>query len=324
MTEGILGEIRGKLQEAHSILVVSHIRPDGDAIGSLLGLGLALQEAGKDVQMVLSDKLPAGFRHLPGSDKVRAKAEGTFDLTVAVDCSDLSRVGDALKVRNGSGEEMCLAPDINIDHHVTNLRFARYNLVESEAAATSEMLARHITKLGLNLSKPVAEAFLTGILTDTLGFRTSNMSPRVLRAAADLMETGANLPDLYRYALMSRSFNAARYWGAGLTRLQRDGPIVWATLTLDDRKQASYPGRDDADLINVVSSIDDAEVSLVFVEQNHDSVKVSWRAQPGYDVSQVAMKFGGGGHKVAAGADIPGALPDVQLKVLEATRALFA
>jgi phosphoesterase RecJ-like protein len=290
----------------------------------MLGLGLALQAAGKDVQMVLSDKLPSGFRHLPGSQQVCTRAEGAFDVAVAVDCSDLSRAGDALVVHNGSGAVSTQAVDINIDHHVTNLMFARYNLVESEATATSEILARYLTDFGLPLTQPVADAFLTGILTDTLGFRTSNMTPRVLRAAADLMDAGANLPDLYRDALMSRSFVAARYWGAGLSKLERDGRLVWATLTLEDRRLVGYPGRDDADLINVVSSIDDAEVSLVFVEQNHDSVKVSWRSQPGYDVSKVALSFGGGGHRVAAGAEIPGALSEVQAKVLEATRALFA
>jgi phosphoesterase RecJ-like protein len=324
MIDELLTDIRRSLHEANRILVVSHIRPDGDAVGSMLGLGLALQAAGKEVQMVLSDKLPSGFRHLPGSQQVCTRAEGHFDLVVAVDCSDLSRVGEALVVRNGSSAGLSMPVDINIDHHITNLLFARYNLVESEAAATSEILARYLTDLGLPLTQPVANAFLTGILTDTLGFRTSNMTPRVLRAAADLMDAGANLPDLYRDALMSRSFDAARYWGAGLSKLERDGTLVWATLTLADRRMVGYPGRDDADLINVVSSIEDAEVSLVFVEQNHDSVKVSWRSQPGYDVSKVALSFGGGGHKVAAGAEISGALPEVQAKVLEATRALFA
>ncbi len=323
MGDPVLVEIQRELQAASRILVASHIRPDGDAVGSLLGLGLALQAAGKDVQMVLSDKLPGGYRHLEGSQQVVDKAQGVFDLTVAVDCSDLGRLGDALNLTDGNGVTNTLGVDINIDHHITNLKFGRFNLVESEAAATSEILARYITDFGLCLSQPVAEAFLTGMLTDTLGFRTSNMSPKVLRTAANLMELGANLPDLYRDALMSRSFQAARYWGAGLSRLEREGGLVWATLTLADRRAIGYPGRDDADLINVVSSIDDAEISMVFVEQNHDSVKVSWRAQAGYDVSQIAMRFGGGGHKVAAGAEIPGALSEVQEKVLEATRALF-
>jgi phosphoesterase RecJ-like protein len=324
MNDGLIKDIRRKLLEANRILVASHVHPDGDAVGSMLGLGLALQAAGKDVQMVLSDKMPSGFRHLPGSQQICARPEGTFDLAVVLDCSDLGRLGEALIVRNGNSGDLSLPVDINIDHHITNLGYALYNLVEPEAVATSEILARYIIDFGLSITQPVADALLTGILTDTLGFRTSNMTPRVLRVVADLMEAGANLPDLYRDALMSRSFDAARYWGAGLSRLERDGPMVWATLTLSDRRTTGYPGRDDADLINVVSSIDDAEVSLVFVEQNHYLVKVSWRSQPGYDVSQIALGFGGGGHKVAAGAEIQGALPEVQAKVLEATRALFA
>jgi phosphoesterase RecJ-like protein len=323
MNDGLLTEIRSKFLEAKRILVVSHIRPDGDAVGSLLGLGLALQASGKEVQMVLSDKLPAGFRHLPGSEQVRVKAEGVFDLVVALDCSDLARIGEALTLPAAVSGSSTRPVDINIDHHFTNLRFGAYNLVESDAAATSEIIAQHLSEFGLSLSQPVAETLLTGILTDTLGFCTSNMSPNVLRVAANLMEAGANLPDLYHNALMSRSFDAARYWGAGLSRLQREGPIVWAALTLEDRHTVGYPGRDDADLINVISSIDDAEVSLVFIEQNHATVKVSWRAQPGYDVSLIALRFGGGGHKSAAGAEIPGALQEVQKKVIEATRSLF-
>lgn len=323
MNERALEEIRQALQEANRILLVTHVRPDGDAIGALLGLGLALQASGKTVQMILPEKLPSGFRHLPGSDQVSVQAEGAFDLAVILDCSDLGRVGDALLVRNGSNEKTAHAPDINIDHHITNTFFGRFNLIESEAAATSEILARNLAALGLSLTKPVAETLLTGILTDTLGFRTSNMKPGVLRLAADLMEAGANLPELYNAALNSKSFTAARYWGAGLSQLQRDGSIAWATLSLSDRRLVGYPGRDDADLINVVSSIEEAEVALVFVEQDHDTVKVSWRSRPGFDVSQVASGFGGGGHKAAAGAEIPGGLPEVQAKVLAATRALF-
>ena len=235
MSDGLLTDIRSKFLQSKRILVVSHVRPDGDAVGALLGLGLALQAAGREVQMVLSDKLPAGYRHLQGSELVRVKAEGVFDLVVVLDCSDLARTGEALNVNAAEGSSS-RPVDINIDHHFTNLRFAACNLVEPEAAATSEIIAQHLTEFGLSLSQPVAEALLTGILTDTLGFRTSNMSPGVLRCAAGLMEAGANLPDLYHNALMSRSFDAARYWGAGLSRLQREGPIVWATLTLEDRR----------------------------------------------------------------------------------------
>ena len=169
----------------------------------------------------------------------------------------------------------------------------------------------------------VAAALLTGLITDTLGFRTSNVQPNSLRLAASLMETGVDMPDLYRRTLVTRSFEATRVWGAGLSTLAREGRMVWATLTMADRKAAGYNGRDDADLINVLASIEDADIALIFVEQPNHHVKVSWRAQNGFDVSQVALQFGGGGHPPASGADITGKLADVQASVLVATRALL-
>jgi bifunctional oligoribonuclease and PAP phosphatase NrnA len=315
MNDALIEQARRELLTASRILIVSHIRPDGDAVGSMLGLGLALQETGKTVQMVLGDGVPSSERHLTGSDQVRHKPEGEFDLIIVVDCSDLDRVGETL---NGYGK-----PDWNIDHHITNLNFGRLNLIQADAASTAEMLAELIPAWDLPLPAGVVSALLTGILTDTIGFRTSNVSPKTLRIAADLMEAGGNIHGLYYHALLQRSYQAARYWGQGLSKLKREGRMVWTTLTASDRRSAEYCGRDDADLINVVSAIDDTDVSLIFVEQNRSHVKVSWRSQPGFDVSQIALRFGGGGHKAAAGADVEGTLEEVQEKVLTATRSLW-
>jgi bifunctional oligoribonuclease and PAP phosphatase NrnA len=324
MNDEILPAIRRQIQEANRILIVSHIRPDGDAVGSLLGLGLALEENGKEVQMVLEDGLPAGFQYLEGSERIRRRAEGEFDLVITVDSSDIERTGEALlNVLRSDGGDGSI-PDINIDHHITNLSFARYNLVEAEAAATAEIIANHLCDFGLPLNTRIASALLTGIITDTLGFRTANMSPQVLYTVAKLMEAGADLPSLFSNALYKRSFQTARLWGLGLSKLRREGPIVWTSLTRKDRQSVGYPGRDDGDLINLVSSIEEAAVAMVFVEQNNGSVKVSLRAQPGIDVSKVALDFGGGGHKAAAGAQLDGTLVEVQEKVLRAARALFA
>jgi phosphoesterase RecJ-like protein len=177
--------------------------------------------------------------------------------------------------------------------------------------------------MGYTISQPVAAALLNGLITDTLGSRTSNMTPQALRLAADLMEKGGNLPELYQRALVTRSFEATRYWAAGLNSIQRDGKLVWTSLSLKDRHAAGYPGRDDADLVNILSSIDDAEIAIIFVEQSNGHVKVSWRAKPGVDVSRVALQFGGGGHPAASGADITGDLVAVQAAVLQATRAIL-
>jgi len=312
MIDPISQAVGEAFHDAQRILVASHIRPDGDAIGSLLGIGLALQLAGKEVEMVSSDGVPGSFRHLPGSGQIKQKVSGAFDLTVVVDCSELSRVGEALQ-----GE---FKADINIDHHITNLGFARINLVETEAVATAEILANHIPAWGLPLNKDVASVLLTGLITDSLGFRTSNMTSKVLRTAADLVDVGVNLPELYQLALIGRSYEALKYWGTGLSNLERENGLVWASLTIKDRKEVNYPGRDDADLINMLSSVNDAQVAMIFVEQTDGRVKVSWRSQPGIDVSQLALSFGGGGHPSASGAEVTGDLEEVRLMVIERTR----
>lgn len=308
-------EIRRLFQAAQRVLLVSHIRPDGDAIGSLMGLGASLKAAGKEVQMALEDGIPASFHYLPGWREVVRKPSGEFDLIVTLDCSDMLRTGGTL-----AGYRL---PDLNIDHHITNLNFARLNLVDAEAVATAEVLAANLSRWGLPLTVEAAGALLTGLITDTLGFRTSNMSPRAMRIAADLMEAGADLPDLYTRALLQRSYEAVRLWAAALAHLNREGPLVWTAITAADRQAAGYTGRDDADVINVLASINDAAIAIIFVEQPNGGVKVSWRAQPGYDVSKLAFSFGGGGHPAAAGVEIKGDMAQIQEMVLGATRNLF-
>lgn len=316
MTSEIIGAIKERLDRSNKITIASHVRPDGDAIGSLLGLGLALIDRGKSVQMVLMDGLPASFRHLEGSDLIVKEPGGEHDTFITVDCADLKRVGKAFETFG--------QPDINIDHHKTNEKFGKLNLIEPEEVATAAILANHLPAWGFQITRPIADALLTGIITDTLGFRTSNTNPSALRLCAMLMETGSNMPDLYMRSLVHKTFPAARYWGAGLSRLEQDNGIVWGTLTLDDRKRAGYGGNDDADLINLISAIHGNKVGMIFVEQSDNHVKISWRAlEEGVDVSPVAKQFGGGGHAAAAGADVPGDLNDVQPAVLKATKELL-
>jgi phosphoesterase RecJ-like protein len=312
----VVETIKKRLDEAKNILLASHVRPDGDAIGSLLALGLALQDAGKQVQMVLVDGVPASYSHLEHSDLIRTAPDGEFDTFIVVDCADFKRVG--------KGFEAYGRPNINIDHHVTNEKYGELNLIVSDAVATSAILTDCLPEWGLKITRPIASALMTGIVTDTLGFRTSNMTPQALRQAAVLMEAGADLPDLYHRSLVRRSFPAARYWGAGLSSLERSDGLVWSTLTLTDREESGYHNNDDADLINIISAIDESSVGMIFVEQADQHVKISWRALvPGIDVSKVAKHFGGGGHHAAAGADIPGNLDEIQPLVLSTTREML-
>ena len=312
----LIGEIKDRLVIAKKMVIASHVRPDGDAIGSLLGLGLALRDAGKSVQMILADGVPSSFRYLEGSDLIQNEPGGDHDTFITVDCADFKRTGKAF--------ENFSQPDINIDHHVTNENFGKLNLIEADEVATAAILTKHLPEWGLKITQPIAAALLTGIITDTLGFRTPNTTPEALRQAAALMETGVDMPEIYMRALVRKTYPAAKYWGAGLSSLQSKHGIVWGTLTLADRKSAGYGGNDDADLINMISAIDGNKVGMVFVEQKDNHVKISWRAlKPGMDVSPVAQFFKGGGHAAAAGADLQGSLSEVEKEALKKTRELL-
>ena len=162
MNENMDAEIKERLGAAQNMLIASHVRPDGDAIGSLLGLGLALQNAGKTVQMVLADGVPSSFRYLEGSDLVRKEPDGDFDTFITVDCADFKRIGKIFESYD--------SPDINIDHHITNESFGKINLIEGKEVATAAILTNHLPTWGYEITQPIAAALLTGIITDTLGF----------------------------------------------------------------------------------------------------------------------------------------------------------
>ena len=304
-----------QIQDAERVLLVTHERPDGDAIGSLLGLGLSLRIANKRIEMVCPDGVPINMRFLEGSELIRKIPKGYFDFIIVLDCSDLSRTADVL--------DEFRKIDLNIDHHITNDNFARINVVGTQAVSTSEIIFELIKRTDLSFSKGVTSALIMGLITDTLGFRTPNVTSRALRVGAELMELGGNFHEIYYQSLVCRSFQSARFWGKGLNKLEIEDRMVWTTLTLDDRNSVNYPGKDDADLINVLSSIDGADISIVFVEQPAGKVKISWRAQPGFDVSKVAMKFGGGGHAAASGAEVNGDIQEVTKDVLQETRELL-
>jgi phosphoesterase RecJ-like protein len=316
MRDGEVEAARRLITEASEFAVISHERPDGDAVGSMLALTRSLELAGKNVTPVLVDGVPSRFQFLAGAANVVRSIPKENSVLVAIDCSDLPRMGTpkSAAVR---------PPDLNIDHHATNPHFGRINLVRSDAAATAEVLFELAGRLGLPMDTDVATSLLLGLVTDTIGFRTSNTSPRVLRIAAQLMEMGADLADIYDRGLSRQTLNAARYWGIGLSRLEHNNGLVWATLRLEDRRQAAYPGRDDADLINFLTTIEDALVAVVLVEQSNQKTKVSWRSRPGLDVSRLAAQYGGGGHEQAAGAMVDGDLDSVTSKVVREASSLL-
>ncbi len=304
-------QISNLIHRSEKIGITSHIRPDGDAIGSVLGLGLALSAMGKLVEMVLQNGISRSFRHLAGAEQVQKSFSADNDLYIVVDCSDLERTGGIL-----NDHEV----DIVIDHHITNRGFGKVNLVEPESVAVCAILAEHMPRWGLTIDGDIASALLSGIISDSIGFRTSNTTASSLRIAADLMDKGADITSLYNKGLISKPFASVNYWGYGLARLERENGLVWTTLSLEDRRNAGYLDDDDADLTNILSSIEDMDVAVLFIEQRPDQVKVSWRARPGINVASIADSLGGGGHPAAAGVEVNGTLLEVKDMILNRTR----
>ena len=309
------------IDEAETIAIVSHVRPDGDAIGSLFSLGLGLELLGKKVQFVLQDTPGNAFADIPKLDQIQHSIEMPVDLIISTDASDMERIGSVFseELFNARTSQQRALIDINIDHHPTNTNFGEINIVNSEAVAASIIVYQLLCYLGVDIPKSIAETILSGIITDTLGLRTQNMNSEALRIAADLVDLGADISTISFKLLNEINLNAVKLWGLALNKINYKHGILWATIRIADKKQANYTGNDDADLINLLSSIKESNIAICFIEQPHDEVKVSWRAKKGFDVSKVALSFGGGGHVPAAGATIAGDFEETVDRVLAKT-----
>jgi len=311
----ILKQANQLLRSAHRPLLICHISPDGDAIGSLMGLGLALPQLGLDPILACSDPIPKRFSYIPGVERVVQEVDGTFDLVISLDSSDLKRLGHFPQMPAFGS-----APLLNIDHHLTNLNFGTVNLVDAGASSAAEVVLRLLEYVAVPLNAEIATCLLTGIVTDTRGFRTSNVTIQVMEAALRLMQAGASLPYITHHSLNRRPTEMILLWRAALARLQVEDRVIWTSIPLAMRRVVGYSGNGDAGLASFLISADDADVAVVFVEGEDGCVEVGLRAVPGFDVAQVALQHGGGGHTLAAGCTLPGPMEEAQVRLLAALR----
>jgi phosphoesterase RecJ-like protein len=307
------------IRPARRPLLICHIGPDGDAIGSLTGLGLALRRLGKEPILACADSIPERFRFIPGIEAVVQQVNDEFDLVISLDASDLKRLGHFPQMPTFGP-----TPLLNIDHHLTNLDFGTVNLVDSHASSASEVVLELIEYLGVPIDTDIATCLLTGIVTDTRGFRTSNVTIQVMEAALRLMKAGASLPSITHHGLNRRSTSVILLWRAALTRLQIEDRMIWTSIPMEMRRGVGYTGNGDAGLVSFLVSADDVDVAAVFVEGEDGRVDVGLRAVPGFDVAHVALELGGGGHALAAGCSLRGPLEEAEMRTLIALRADLA
>ena len=308
------------IDAARSILAVSHIAPDGDAIGSLLGLAVALRAAGKRVTAAIDGGVPAELRFIPHSETILPQAPaGEYDLMIAVDSSDIGRIGVA-----GAYGLAHSRRAINIDHHPTNTRYCDINLIVPEAVAAAEIVFDFLTYCACDISADIAHALLTGLVTDSQGFRISATTSRTLEIAQTLMRAGAPLSQIMANTLNRRAYEEVELWKRVLPTVQLEDGLITALITQAHIRDIGVEMVGDGGLVSHLVNVDRARVSVVFKELADDKVEVSFRSKPGYNVAELAFSLGGGGHNLASGCTLAGSLAQAQAQVLPLARRLIA
>ena len=299
--------------DAESILIVAHVFPDGDAIGALLGLTTGLRERGKRVDAVVDGGVPGIFGFIPGVETVlKTLGSDDWDLMISVDASDEKRSGEA----GIYGRKHCKTV-INLDHHPTNTLFGDILLVVPEAVSATEIIYDWlINHMAHPLSYEVAVPLLVGLVTDTLGFRTSNVTTRTLAIAQDLMKSGASLTEITARTLDSNSYHVVRLWKEVLPSVEMDGPVIVASVTRNNLEKAGLSDLTDGGLVGFLAKVDEAMIAVVFKETANGKIELSFRSKPGFDVAGVAFDLNGGGHKQASGATIDGPLEAAKARVM--------
>jgi phosphoesterase RecJ-like protein len=302
------------LQQASRILLITHVSPDSDAIGSALGLTHALQALGKRVTPACADAIRDRFDNLPGHSTMVTQASGEFDLVVALDCGDELRLGSV----------WADLPDpkpllINVDHHISNTRFGQINWIDPSAASTAEMVLQIVDQLGVPLNQDIATCLLCGIVGDTLGFRTPNTTARQLQYAERCMEAGASLFESIDQQFNQRSQALVCLWGKAINVLKVKDRIAYTAISKALR-DACGMGVSDLNLSSFLVSMNEVDRAAVLVEKDDGQVEISMRAKRGFNVSKAAVALGGGGHALAAGATIDGPLNAATKQVLLALK----
>jgi len=318
MTKSDLRDAARILKEGNSFLVAGHVNPDGDSLGSVCALGLALQRLGKSPVLVSPEGVPDLYKFLPGSRQVvRAVPVGRkFDAAVVVDCEDISRLGPVANALPSCGRIL------EIDHHPGGERSSGVHLIDASYASCGEIVFELLCEVGVKVDSDIAQCLLTAIVTDTGSFRFSNVKASTLRTAASLLEAGASISTIARRVYETRTLSSARLLGAARSTLRTaaNGRIAYASITRDQMTSSQADEAETEGIVNFVRSVRGAQVGILFREGVDGTTRVSLRSREGLDISQVARLFDGGGHRAAAGCTVDRPLNDAVELVVDAVK----
>lgn len=297
------------LSEHSSFLLIGHEDPDGDSLGSLLGMSEYLEGRGKRALAVCKTQVPKIFYFLSGIEKIESdfKIED-FEAVILLDNGDLKRTGFMDVVRSARKQGISI---VNIDHHIRNdiWKLATLNLADVEASSTSEIVFNLLTYLGYEMTSSAATALLAGMYYDTGGFHHTNTSNEVLRISSELLHLGANLKKISKSVSQNRSVNMLKLWGIAIDRIIVDNKRGMAVtfLTRDDILQAGANDEEISGLVNLLNTASEIRVALLLYETSDGKIKGSLRTEDeNVDVAKIAELMGGGGHKKASGFALSG------------------
>lgn len=317
--------ISDMLAQSQRILLLTHVNPDGDAIGSMLGVWHALQGMGKTAFPLASSSLPTFVDTLPGIEHVEVYTPGTalpeVDVIWMVDTADIARVG---AIHDDHAATLSSSPLIIVDHHATNVGQGKVNLVDPAAASCAELVYALLRALDAPVSPEAATCLLMGLSTDTQSFQTSSTHAHTLRIAAELLDAGADQYGVVQKVYFAYPYSTTHLVGLSLSQMQREGSLIWSHISLEMARQTG--ASDDAydSVVGMMQRIEGGQLFVLFKERTPDTIKISLRSKPNIDVSEIARLWGGGGHRQAAGATLHMSLEAAQQEVLPVLRQHLA
>jgi phosphoesterase RecJ-like protein len=312
-----LAAILDVLHRGKRFLVCSHARPDGDSVGSMLALGMVIEQMGKAADLISADRIPVQYWQLPGADAIQTmpRIRGSYDAAILLECDSLERT------RLRGLEEFFL---VNIDHHITGREFGHLNWIDPSAASVGEMVYQLARAAGVAISRQMAPCLYTSILTDTGGFCYGNVRESTFALARELVGAGADPIAIAQQIYFSAPASKLLLLGAALRRLKREGCLAWLWVTHQDTQRACATEEDCEGIVNVALGMAGVDTGVFLRELPEGGIRLSLRSKGGLDVAAIAARLGGGGHQNAAGCTLEGPLPRALKQVLAELRRAMA
>ena len=307
-----LDNIIEEINNAESIVILTHENPDGDAIGSSLALYNGLKQIGKDADLIIPE-FPQTFEFLKNSKEVKKEGKTEkYDLAIALDCGDIKRLDGFAKYFEDANVR------ISIDHHSANTMFADYNFVNPMAPACCQILVTVLEALGIEIDKEIGACLLTGIITDTGGFKYSGVTSETFEFAAELINKGVNVSNIYKKVLQTLSKPSFELRRRAMNRLEflEEGKIAFTYITLKDEEETMAGSNSHDGIVEMGRDIEGVEISI-FLREKEDGYKISLRSNEYVNVSDICLMFSGGGHIRAAGGSVNLPFEQAKQKVID-------